>query len=118
MKMRKDAGAITSVVPGGGKPKFFFQLKLEGAGAEVKGAKKAAASKSNGAPASKGEKKKAKDDAGGDPISASIKQRKDAGSYVTVVKNDMVFKEPPEVFNLALQGKGAKINDSPKKSKK
>lgn len=89
MKMRKDAGSITSVVSGGGKPKFFFQLKLEGAGAEVKGAKKPAA-KSNGASGgAKTEKKKAaKDDAGGDPITASIKQRKDAGSYVTVVKND------------------------------
>jgi hypothetical protein len=62
----------------------------------------AAAMKNGGGPGSPVKKAKAKDDGvavpiNGDPISASIKERKDAGSIVALVKREG-FAKPADYF--------------------
>lgn len=82
---------------------FFFGMELVGPGldiqspAEVKAKAKKAAEKQNGSP----EKKKKLPD----PISESINERKDYGSYLSVVKGTSNRNEV-ENMQLSLSGKG------------
>ena len=112
VRERKDNGSIATVL-NVKKEQFFFTMKLVGDGC-VLTVKQSKHKKNVSSVASPGVRSPSKismpmdETMQKDPISASFKLRKAAGSVVTTCPAD-VFTPPIESFKLNLVGKGCKI---------
>jgi hypothetical protein len=107
IKQRKDAGSVASVL-NTKKDQFWFSMKLEGDGCviKMKAGHKKNASSLGGSPKLKNSPSRAPGESK-DPISASIKQRKEGGSVLTIVKPEF-YIEPFEPVVFTLKGTGCK----------
>ena len=105
MAERKAEGAITSMVLKPQSQQFYFTFKLEGTGCPIDSKKMAKKSSK----VTNGMTKAPSSSTGGkDPISASVNDRKAAGSILALVNQG-----PPDeltVFKFKLNGAGAKVS--------
>jgi len=115
IKERKDAGAINTMVSKPGlKAPFTFEFTLNGPGAQIEETKKEAKKKAAAAEAAeKGTTEKAVKC----PITASILERKNAGSVVTIVNKPPEQAEEGFTFKL-VKGGGPKLEETPTRKSK
>lgn len=114
-KQRKDEGSMLSVVKGTvKKDPFFFSLKLNGPGLKIEGGspKKMKGSPSKSAVSGGGSFNAGHDSAvisslkkQPDPISNSIQERKNDGSYLSVIKT-RARMDLEEITEFKIQGPG------------